>query len=286
METQARYITVGSFVLLFAAGIVAFAMWMSRVDLEVGHPYYIYFKGSVSGLRSNETVTYKGIPIGNVLNIDIDPEKLGLVRVKIGIDTPTLIRENSYATLEVKGLTGNVDIQIKGSTRDSPVLIRKGLQRHPVIPSQRSGINALLMQAPNVLAKVVSLIDKMEPVFSAKNVKAFDETMQNVSKFTGALADESGDMKGLFAATKKAFKTIDNRVDKAGKSLESAMDELDKLIAENRPQIEIGLYELSQLMNRLSKMAGTIDRVAQNIERSPLGFLLESDKQAGHKIEG
>ena len=260
------------------AAIVAFAIWITRVDIDGGIRYDIYFEGSVSGLRPNEIVSYKGIPIGNVQKIDVDPEKVSLVRVTVSIDVPHLIRENSYATLEVKGLTGNVEIQIKGSTKDSPALGIKEGQRYAVIKSKRSRIQELLEQAPKIFVKIVELIDQVKPTFNKKNQEGFANILQNLSEFTEALAQESGEVKNIFAS-----------VSGGGKSLRNAMDELDKLIAENRPQIKdftsIGLYELTNLLGKLRTLAVTFDRVAQKFESSPLGFLLEEEKKVGHEIE-
>ena len=124
METRASYALVGLFVLLLILGILGFTVWISRVDWTQGSIYEINFEGSVAGLRENETVSYNGVPIGSVLKIEVNPEKVNLIRVTVEIDRPSLIRENTFATLQARGITGQVQIKIDGSTENSPIPTR------------------------------------------------------------------------------------------------------------------------------------------------------------------
>jgi len=57
METRASYIMVGGFVLTFLAGLIAFAVWIAKVDLDAEYTDYdIYFHGTVSGLYKRSVV--------------------------------------------------------------------------------------------------------------------------------------------------------------------------------------------------------------------------------------
>ena len=82
METRANYVLVGSTVLAAIAAIIIFVFWLGRSELNNKEErYFTYFTGSVAGLINGGPVRYRGVPIGKVSNIEIDP---GNVERKIG----------------------------------------------------------------------------------------------------------------------------------------------------------------------------------------------------------
>ncbi len=67
METRARHLAVGSFVLLLLAGAFIFVLWAAKFQGQVTYnTYYARFAGSVSQLRVDSTVNFGGIPVGRV----------------------------------------------------------------------------------------------------------------------------------------------------------------------------------------------------------------------------
>ena len=123
METRAKHIAVGSFVIAFALGIAFFVFWLARYEGEVRYDqYFARFSGSVSQLRIDSTVLFGGIPVGRVTDVRIDAENSELARVDMAIRGGTPIRVDSKATLEIQGLAGGVIIQISRGTCYSALL--------------------------------------------------------------------------------------------------------------------------------------------------------------------
>lgn len=270
METRASYALVGLFVLTLLIGILGFTVWISRVDWIQGSIYEINFEGSVAGLRENETVTYNGVPIGSVLKIEVNPEKVNLIRVSVEIDKPSLIRENSFATLQGRGITGQVQIKIDGSTPDSPILLSTESRKPPEIPSRTSGFQQVIEEAPKIMEKIIRLVNDVTPVFDEKNRDAFANTLQNLSTFSDMLAKESQNMTKLLTQTKQSFKQFEN-----------AMQEVEQMVAENRPALKSftgsGLREFSDFMQEWRVVGQNVNRVVQKLERNPLQFVVHSD---------
>ncbi|MBL0942373.1 MAG: MCE family protein [Alphaproteobacteria bacterium] len=288
METESRYIAVGSFVLVLLLGIIGFTIWASKIDWDKSYIYEIYFSGSVAGLREGEMVNYNGVPIGKVKKIDINCEKIDLIRVVVGIYNPSLIREDSYATLETKGLTGIVFVQIHGSTSDSPILKSKKRQTYPIIPSQGSKIQELIEATPKILHKLVILVDQVTPFFSEENRKAINISLKNVSTFTSTLAASSSDAKTFFSETQKMAKSISEtmsilskRVDNSGQKLENTLNQIEQLIQENRPYISgftsEGLYEATQTLTELRILIRNLSRILDRVESSPARFFFQPE---------
>ncbi len=266
METRASYVMVGLFVLTLIVGLLSFVVWTSRVDWETGSLYVIYFKGSVAGLRENERVTYNGVPIGNVVKIDVDPQKVNLIRVRVEIDHPSLIRENSFATLEAKGITGQVQIKIHGSTPDSPILLAKESVKYAEIHSQLSSFQQVIDEAPKIMEKIIKLVNDVTPVFDEDNRKAFANMLIKFSTFSETLADESENMKKLIVETKDSVQQF-----------KKTMQEIESLAAENRPAIkrftDTGLQDISGFVNEWRKVAKNLNRITTKFERNPVNFL-------------
>ena len=82
MYPKAAYTLVGFFVVVFGAGMVWFAFWLSHAtDTEVYTPYKLFMKESISGLSKDAIVKLHGVPIGRVTAIEIDPNQIELVKI-------------------------------------------------------------------------------------------------------------------------------------------------------------------------------------------------------------
>ena len=100
METRAKHITIGAFVLSSVLAIAFFVFWLARFEGEVRYyPYFVRFSGSVSQLRIDSTVLFGGIPVGRVTDVRIDPENSELARVDLAIRDGTPIRVDSKLSL-------------------------------------------------------------------------------------------------------------------------------------------------------------------------------------------
>jgi phospholipid/cholesterol/gamma-HCH transport system substrate-binding protein len=88
METRANYVLVGGFVLALVVLAFAFIIWLANVDFQrTEKSYYLLFDESVSGLSVGGTVSYRGIRVGRITDIAINPDNVEQVRVDLAIDS-------------------------------------------------------------------------------------------------------------------------------------------------------------------------------------------------------
>ena len=80
METRANYILVGAFTLAGLLGLVAFALWFAKVEVQRQFGYLDLRFASVSGLTRAAEVRFPGLPVGQVGAVDAVAElgRLGL----------------------------------------------------------------------------------------------------------------------------------------------------------------------------------------------------------------
>jgi phospholipid/cholesterol/gamma-HCH transport system substrate-binding protein len=182
METKANHLAIGSFVLASIAGLMVFVLWLGKAEIDRKlDAYQIYFSGSVSGLSVASKVRYRGVPVGTVTAIGIDPDNSEQVLVIIEVTEGTPIKDDAVAALEMQGITGLVDVQITGGSKNSPRLVAKAGEPLPILASIPTKLEELLADVPNLLARATVLLDRAMLLLSDENLIAFTQTLANVS---------------------------------------------------------------------------------------------------------
>lgn len=273
METRPNTFLVGLFVLILLGCGITFILWMSSIEFGKSPNYYhIFFDGSVTGLRENEEVLYQGIPVGKVKKITIPKEQVQKVKVLISIKRPEIIRENSVAVVEAQGLTGYSYIQIKGSTQDSPKLTANPGQKYPVIASRPSNIETLSTNAPQLLDQISKVAQQLQAFFNEEMIEETRITMKNLRKITESLAGGNTalpklieDFQSSLAAFKKTMMTLETFLGDAQTTLTQTFGN--------------DLSTFHTLAQTLQTSSYHFNRLAEEVEKSPLGFLHKNSTQ-------
>lgn len=317
METRANYLLVGTFVLLILVGITVFFLWLARFQFDVEFTRYdIRFQGSVSGLKVGSSVELNGVLVGEVIYIQIDPEHVETVLVTIEVPSTTPVRKNTLAKLQIKGITGGVNIQLAGGTQEAPPLLPKPGKKRAVITAQASALEQLLEDAPELLEGLQVLVSRASALLNEDNQAAFADSLENVSALTGALAARTDDIDALFDsasqtmanlrdasnALKTTAGTINETVDRNEPEVAALIDDLRKsattmtrvsneveaLIAENREPLRDftteGLYELTNFLSEARALIDGLNRVTTQVERDPARFIF-GDQQQGYETQ-
>ena len=318
METRASYILVGSFVLAILAGLFVFSVWVAKVQLEeTRQPYYIYFSGSVTGLQEGSPVRYRGIPVGTVTDIRLDPNDVSRVRVTIEVQEGTPIKTDSIASLEVQGITGGAYIQISGGTEMSELLRKAHDGGIPVIPSRPSSLTVFVDAAPQLLNRALELTNRMADLLTPQNQAAITDILQSTRTLTAELAKASNGLEATMQQADRTLqgfeavgpqlnqtlaqaqrtlstvegstKTLTGDVNELTASLKQTSNHLNAMIVDNREAVRdftgSGLYELTLLITQLRDLSGQVSRVVTRIENDPSNFLFGGTRQ-GVEIRG
>lgn len=106
MKTDKHYFQVGIFVIGILLVGIGFTLWLTSTTSGDYDRYFIRFSESVSGLNKESTVKFRGVDIGNVEKISIDPNDPKLIQVDICVLQSTPIKTDTTATLKLYGITG------------------------------------------------------------------------------------------------------------------------------------------------------------------------------------
>lgn len=313
METRASYLIVGAVVLALLAGLATFSLWLveAGVDRDVAR-YEIAFDGSVSGLQEGGQVLYRGIPVGRVGEIRIDPANVETVLVTIEVDRATPIKADTVATLEFQGLTGIAHVQLRSGTQESP-LLDPNARTPPRIASRHSALERVFESTPELLARAVAVVDRLGLLLTDENLEALAGTLRHLETVTGTLAERSDEVDAVLDAAAGAtgevqkaaaemrllasdLRQLTARLDQrlagasgdladtmgefrgAAASFASAAGTLERILGELEQPVDdfaaTGLYEFTQLVGETRLLVAALSRISKEFERDPAGFLI------------
>lgn len=312
METRAHYVAVGAFVLaVIVLGFVA-VLSLGRVEFAQDlKRYYVFFKGSVTGLSKGALVQYNGITVGRVVDVRVDPDDLEKIQVTVEIDTDLVkIKTDARAFIDTNLLSGIATIQIRGGTREAKDLEAEAGHRYPVIASGSSVFQRVTEAGPQLLDRLMAVADNLNTVLSEQNRQAVADSLQNVRTITGAFVAPSQEVSELVANANAAvleMKALLSHVDqsyaskgglkdeasqaladfdKLAKNLVDTNRQLQQLVQENRPGLreftQGTLTQVSNLMSDMQRFIAGLSRFVATIERDP-ARLLFGERREGYK---
>ncbi|MES2985261.1 MAG: MlaD family protein [Pseudomonadota bacterium] len=227
MENERHYFLVGLFVLGGTLALFMFMMWLTGRDDSQYQQYRIHFAESVSGLSNGSDVKFRGVKVGNVLSIIIDPDDSRLIRVDILLLKSTPVKVDTKANLKLQGITGVVFIELSGGDPAQPNLVTSDHDKKqiPVIPSEQSSLNALIDRVPVLLDKISAAVDRFNRLVSDENLRSVSSMVQNGDAAMGEMRTIARDAKKNVGDSTRAASSAMRHLDKAAGRLEDISED-------------------------------------------------------------
>ena len=100
MTSKKTYIRIGLFVVTLTTALIWGALWLSAGGAPGEFDFYTtYMNESVSGLSPDAALTYRGVNVGKVREITIDPNNPNRVRLLLQVKHGVPIKQDTEATL-------------------------------------------------------------------------------------------------------------------------------------------------------------------------------------------
>ena len=168
METDRRYFFEGLFISAFSVAAAFFAVWLGSPGRHDDVLYRIHFRDAVGGLSVGDPVKFHGVDVGTVKSLDIDPVDSRLVLVDLRLRKETPVKTDTRASLALKGITGVVYIELSGGDPAAQTLLAVTPQdRVPEIPSEKTGLKAMLDNLPKLVEKFSAIEDQVKKVVTS-----------------------------------------------------------------------------------------------------------------------
>ncbi len=305
MESKVNYTLVGLFVLALGAALIGLVLWLAVGGTEKQYDTYrVYFRESVSGLNVKALVKYRGVAVGEVAELELDPDNPEQVMVDLNIERGTPIRTDTRAVLSAQGLTGLATVELTGGSRGAGRLDRRGDEPYPVIEAGPSLVKRLDDALSKVLGDFGELSVRLQRLLGDDNQASLRALLANLDTLSAVLARRADDidrgiaegrhaLEGgarlaaeLGATAKRSRQTLAAFEDMARK-LGGAGQRVDGLAQSARrdlQQLGGATPELEGLLADLRRLTEVLQRVGDTLERDPRAILI--GKQPGRPGPG
>ncbi|MHB9101364.1 MAG: MlaD family protein [Sulfuricella sp.] len=277
MESKVNFAIVGLFTVTLVAALIAILLWLGTGGryYKIYDTYYAYMNESVSGLNLNAPVKYRGVAVGNVRDITLDPANSERVRLLLRIERGTPVKEDSVAVLRTQGLTGIAYVELTGGSLQSPLLKPKRDEKYPVIHTGPSLMTRMDTALTSLLTNISRVSDNINAVLDEDNLRAFKRSLAQIDVVTRMLAARSTTIE---AGVNNAAKTLEHSarasadlgrlIERAGRSAE-AVERLANETSRTAAAVPGTLQGIQLLVDDLRELSASLRRVSDQLERNP-----------------
>jgi phospholipid/cholesterol/gamma-HCH transport system substrate-binding protein len=299
METKVNQTVVGLFVLGLGAAGIAAVLWLGsgRLSQKQYGTYLAYFTESVSGLNLHAPVKSRGVAVGSVREISLDPSNPERVRLVLEVEQGTPVKEDTVAILGVQGLTGLAYVELSGGTRDSPTLRPAPGDAHPVIRTGPSLMRRLDTAGTTLLADLDESTRRINDVLDPSTRATLRAAIADLRQVTRAVARRSAELEAMMASAavvarngaeasadlpllvrrvERSAAAVERMADSmalAGTSARSALDGVGRAASGTSAAVQRledeTLPEVGRLVTELQALTASLGRVSADLERNP-----------------
>ena len=267
MENKSHAIAAGTFVLLMLALLIALAVWLTRDSRQL-RVFELTSRDAVSGLQAQASVRFKGVPVGKVTDIQIDPLVSGQVLIRIAINEQAPITQTTFATLGFQGVTGLAFVQLDDSGESSEAL-QTSERRPQRIPMRPSLLSRLSDQGVQILSQLEETARRVNLLLAPANqqsllsaVTSLDQAAASIQRLSSASGEALPQLVQEASATLKAVKDTSVRV---GESADEA-----RLSARAFRSVTERMNEPGGTLDQIASGTETLDRSGQSLNTSTL----------------
>ena len=312
MNNKVNYTLIGFLVFIGVALILGFTYWLLQPKSEQEmQKYHINFDESVLGLNIDAPVKYRGISVGKVSSLQINPENSEQVQVMVTILKTTPIKVDTVAKLTAQGITGLSYINLSMGSRsaeDLKLIEGNDLPIIRTVPSffenfesslgsMSTKLSSTLAQTEKLLndenqkqitillTRTATFMDKLDKVLDDKtinhlqsSVKNFDSVSAkvdgltpNVDKFIDKSIEWEDKISTSLGSIMVSYKNISNTMVEVKRAVASGEFNVKDIADDVVPTMNNTLLEMQELMIR-------IDGMMEHYERSPGDVLFKQEE--------
>ena len=286
---------------------------------ETYDSYIVEYLTPPRGISVGSEVRYNGLKMGEVTRTVLDKNDANKVLVYIQVQADTPVHVDSKAQNEPLGLTGLSYIQLYAGASNKRFVKPKPGDPVPRIEGLGSQIDSLLGGSESVIDNVNMALNRAAKVLSPEAAEDLHGILSNINGITAKInamdiSEERVDsLVKTFEQTAKDFSVaavaidqtaqdiskllegdgVNNILIQAEKSLKAAentMAEYTLLASDGRALSDdarriieqfstTGLQDLSLAMGDLKTLIETLNRVSEDLERSPVEFIVGQKKE-------
>ncbi len=255
MTSKKTYIRIGLFVVVLTTALIWGTLWLSAGGAPGEFDFYTtYMNESVSGLSPDAALTYRGVNVGKVREITIDPNNPDRVRLLLQVKHGVPIKQDTEATLAMQGLTGLATIDLLGGSANSPPLTMTDGEPYPVIPSRPSLLVRLDSVVSDLLGNLIAMSKKVNEMLDDDSRANVAKTLAHIEAITGTLAGESNRLGAIVGDAEATMKNA--------RQASTALPDLMRDVSHSTQTLAIMAEQLRAAGETINATSKTLQRTA------------------------
>lgn len=294
MENKSHAFAAGLFALLLGVAALLAVYWLSG-SRDAAHDYIVVTKQNIGGLNPQAQVRYRGIRVGKVSDIRLDPEDYSNILVTISVNESVPLTEGTVAKLNYQGVTGLAHILLLETGKDMPPL-EPNDETPPRITMIPSLFDELGETGTATLKQARQLMTSANALLNEENRAHLTATLANLERASGKLQPALENLNTTLVQVKKLLD------DRNVRHLSQAASEVAPLLADTRQlvakmqgatdklDVAIGdasaggtsalMPRLNELANDFSLTSRQLSRVLRILEDTPQGLVFGAPAQS------
>ncbi len=262
MDSEARYILVGSILIAVSLLLVAGIIWLSGAGQQNDNDYTIYFRHqSMNGLDISSPVELRGIKIGEVSDYAFTNDNSEAVKVHIKVIPNTPIHVDSIATVDRNIVTGLASIDISNPHIRSPLMPGTKSRPWPVIAEGRSDFDKVATTLGEISNRAAQTLTNINQLLSADNQRHIASTLNNLQQFSALLAAHGQQLSSSIDHLNNAAAALTD----AAQHVSALSDHADNDLVLLTQHTDASLQQATQILLQLQQQSVILSQDAQRL---------------------
>jgi phospholipid/cholesterol/gamma-HCH transport system substrate-binding protein len=285
---------VGIFVIAAAAILIVTVFALSGAFGVSATRYRAYFPFA-GGLEPGASVRYAGGPkVGRVEKLQLDPKDASRIEITFSVLSGLPVKTDSHVKIMSLSPLGDNHLEIVPGTEKAP-LATPGmiLSSDPYVDfnALTAKINDIAPQAQQLLKTLNDRATELKVTVDRMNDLINDENRRNLA---GTLADVHGMLEenrpqikstiGHMSTASEKLEPLIQDLRKTSAQANEALNHIDGLITENRPDIRQAITELHRALLNVTELTGRLDQTL-DVNSDNIDELLENMRHVSQNLK-
>lgn len=265
METRANYVMVGIFTLVTVLAAFGFVWWTAGFG-DRGEVSTLRFRihGSASGLVRGSVVMFNGVKVGDVTRVYIDVSNPSVAIADAQVDRMTPVTRSTQADVGLAGLTGQANIEMRGSNTDEPNLLDLASEQGSIaeLTANPSAVSNLLESAQSLFQRADAVLLELEG-FARDARGPLTQTLKNVESFSTALSDNADNIDEFLASVgslSTSLTAVSGRLETTLSAAENLINTVD------HEQVKSTIANVEQFTAKLNTASNDLETIMRGVE--------------------
>lgn len=288
MQNRSHALAAGVFVLLLTVAVIAVAVWLAGYHVS-RVPYLMVSHEPATGLSSQSAVFYRGVPVGVVESIRLDPQNFHDILVRVDIDRDVPITRGTSGALQSEGIMGTSAIELDDSRKD-PARLPTSEQAPGRIPLGPSFLDTLTRSGGTLIKRLSKLAADLDgfasPTNRADTSRVLTETQVAMAQMIPIEKRLNSALATLPALSRDSRHTL-SHIDALSDSLQKLSGSLDTLSVRAGRFVGTGtavgedlrdttLPQFDRLLRQLSAETQQLQQLTTSLKQDPQMLLYGS----------